>query len=137
MLECLMRDVYKVGAGRVALGPRRPETPSAVPLLAKNGLRSLYVIAIHIILNQSFVLNMDGIPQLRIASLNIHGWRDRNGKLNRLRVKEELQRINADIIALQEVKSPFPISNAKTSQEETGTIFRTRELLRLTSFINN
>lgn len=64
---------------------------------------------------------MEPANALRVVSLNIHGWRDKDGKLNRWRIQEELRRLNVDVIALQEVKTPFPISKAMNAQEEMGT----------------
>ncbi len=60
------------------------------------------------------------VNTLRVVTLNIHGWRDKNEKLSRLRILACLKNIDADIIALQEVKRPFPCSSQLLSAYEAG-----------------
>ena len=44
---------------------------------------------------------------LRLASYNLHGWRDTDHADNLQRIIDTLQKINADVGALQEVLHPF------------------------------
>ena len=44
---------------------------------------------------------------LRLASYNLHGWRDTDHADNLQRIIDTLQKINADVVALQEVLHPF------------------------------
>jgi endonuclease/exonuclease/phosphatase family metal-dependent hydrolase len=54
---------------------------------------------------------------LRLASYNLHGWRDTHHFDNLQRLKDTLGKINADVVALQEVLHPFrPPSDAAAAQ---------------------
>ncbi len=55
---------------------------------------------------------------ISIVSWNVHGWRDGENRLNRRRITETLKNLNADVIALQEVKNPFPQSLSETKESE-------------------
>lgn len=54
---------------------------------------------------------------LRLASYNLHGWRDTDHADNIVRLTETLRKINADVVALQEVLHPYrPPSDAAAAQ---------------------
>jgi endonuclease/exonuclease/phosphatase family metal-dependent hydrolase len=54
---------------------------------------------------------------IRLASYNLHGWRDTDHGDNLERLTESLKKINADVIALQEVLHPFrPPKEAAAAQ---------------------
>lgn len=54
---------------------------------------------------------------LRLASYNLHGWRDTDHADNLARLTDTLGKINADVVALQEVLHPFrPPSDAAAAQ---------------------
>jgi len=56
---------------------------------------------------------------LKIVSWNVHGWRDSGQKLARLRILKFLQDQNPEVLALQEVKHPFPASDFQDEELES------------------
>mmetsp|Transcript_6335 Transcript_6335/g.8807 ORF Transcript_6335/g.8807 Transcript_6335/m.8807 type:complete len:548 (+) Transcript_6335:83-1726(+) len=60
----------------------------------------------------------NNLTKFTVASINVHGWRDKKDKLTRQLLLQEVKKLNVDVIALQEVKHPFPCSKATIVQEE-------------------